>query len=95
MIAKLTQEAASSDKVPKQYYHKAFNHMYRLWSYWMSKEPDNYAEIYTNNTGEANAIVELFKKVLDLAILCGFIYHSFLHYCIPIYFFYVLVSSPS
>lgn len=70
VVTKLTQEADSSDKVPQQYYHKGFNHMYRLWSYWMSKEPDNYPEIFTNNLGEANAIVELIKKVLGQSKHC-------------------------
>lgn len=62
-VNKLAQEANSSDLAPQEYYHKGFNHMYRLWSYWMSKEPDNYPELFTNNMGEANAIVELIKKV--------------------------------
>lgn len=69
-IAKLTQEATSSDKAPEPYYHKGFNYMYRLWNYWISKEPDNYHELYKNNMGEANAIVELVKKVRDDFISC-------------------------
>lgn len=31
----------------------------------MTKEPENYAEVFTNFNGEANCIVELAKKVIN------------------------------
>ncbi|KOB74483.1 Amidotransferase subunit A [Operophtera brumata] len=61
---------SSLDYMP--YYHAGFNHMYRLWSYWMSKEPDNYAEIFTNFNGEANCVVEFVKKIIGQSKHCFF-----------------------
>lgn len=67
VIAKLTEDAPSSDLVPTPYYHRGFNHMYSLWRYWMSKEADVFAKLLTNNKGEAKFIVELPKKLLGLS----------------------------
>lgn len=70
-ISKITQELTTAD-APQPYHHEGFNHMYVLWKYWMTKEPDNTALLYTNNTTEANGILELIKKVCGLSKHCLF-----------------------
>lgn len=63
MISKISQEVTDSANAPEAYSHEGFKYMYTLWKYWMTKEPDNTASLYTNNNGEANGFVELIKKV--------------------------------
>ncbi|XP_037293151.1 fatty-acid amide hydrolase 2 [Manduca sexta] len=67
VVSKITEDVSSSSNVPQPYYHEGFNYMYILWKYWMSKEPDNTAQLYTNNNGEANGIIELVKKLFGLS----------------------------
>ncbi|XP_046969640.1 fatty-acid amide hydrolase 2-like [Vanessa cardui] len=54
------------------YYHKGFNYMYKIWSYWMTKEPEDFPKMLTNNTGRVNGVLELFKKMFGLSKLCLF-----------------------
>ncbi|KAG6439253.1 hypothetical protein O3G_MSEX000619 [Manduca sexta] len=74
VVSKITEDVSSSSNVPQPYYHEGFNYMYILWKYWMSKEPDNTAQLYTNNNGEANGIIELVKKVSIINNLTSIIY---------------------
>ncbi|XP_045451334.1 fatty-acid amide hydrolase 2-like [Melitaea cinxia] len=53
------------------YYHKGFDYMYQIWSYWMSKEPGNYAQLLTNDK-EMNGLTELFKKMCGMSKFCLF-----------------------
>ncbi|CAK1550379.1 unnamed protein product [Leptosia nina] len=55
------------------YYHKGFDNMYRLWCYWMSKEPGNYFKLATNSDVELNAWKELGKKMIGLSKHCLFL----------------------
>lgn len=72
VITKISQEVTDSANAPEAYNHEGFNYMYTLWKYWMTKEPDNTARLYTNNTGEANGFVELIKKMCGLSNHCLF-----------------------
>ncbi|XP_013190328.1 fatty-acid amide hydrolase 2 [Amyelois transitella] len=53
-----------SSHPPKQYYHEGFNHMFTLWKYWMTKEPEKFRWFVKNNREEANGWVELAKKLV-------------------------------
>ncbi|CAH2092618.1 unnamed protein product [Euphydryas editha] len=53
------------------YYHKGFDYMYKIWSYWMTKEPGNYAQMLTNDK-ELNGLTELFKKMCGISKFCLF-----------------------
>ncbi|KAI8439156.1 hypothetical protein MSG28_013003 [Choristoneura fumiferana] len=66
VVSKLSKEL-SPEKSPEAYQHEGFNHMYQLWSYWMSKEPENFASLYNNFKGEAIGIVELLRKIFCLS----------------------------
>lgn len=67
VITKLTEDAESSEGVPKHYYHEGFKHMYSLWRYWMTQEKDNFAKTLANNEGEVNGLIELFKKLFGMS----------------------------
>lgn len=49
--------------MPQPYYHAALDHMYGLWNYWMTQEPENFALLFNNRRGEARWGTELAKKV--------------------------------
>jgi hypothetical protein len=63
VIQKLTEEAPSTDRAPKAYYHRGFDHMATLWRHAMTKEADSFPKLLANNQGEANGLLELAKKV--------------------------------
>ncbi|KAI5636580.1 amidase domain-containing protein [Phthorimaea operculella] len=66
VVAKISEQVKRSDDSPKPYSHKGFNHMFRLWSHMVTKEPDDHYGIWYSNFGEkANGFLELLKK------LCG------------------------
>ncbi|XP_038222594.1 fatty-acid amide hydrolase 2-like [Zerene cesonia] len=60
------------------YRHEGFNHMYRLWSYWMSKEPENYFTLATNSDKEPNGFIELAKKMIGMSKYCLFLIIRFI-----------------
>ncbi|CAB3230212.1 unnamed protein product [Arctia plantaginis] len=72
VITRISQDASSTANAPKPYYHQGFNHMYNLWKYWISKEPEDLATFYTNGNGKANGLMELAKKVLGMSNYCFF-----------------------
>lgn len=72
VIAKIGKEVTNAENAPQPYHHEGFNYMYSLWKYWMDKEPENTAALYTNNNGEANALMELGKKVIGQSKHCFF-----------------------
>ncbi|KAJ2945422.1 hypothetical protein O0L34_g233 [Tuta absoluta] len=72
VITKISQDAASSDKSPKPYNHEGFRCMYKLWSHWMDKEPDNYLSMFNNYGAEAKWYLELPKKLIGLSHHCFF-----------------------
>ncbi|XP_047521833.1 fatty-acid amide hydrolase 2-like isoform X3 [Pieris napi] len=62
-IMKVVENLRGNLKVEVQpYHHKGFDYMYRLWSYWMSKEAGNYFKLATNSDVELNAWAEMGKK---------------------------------
>ncbi|CAK1586701.1 unnamed protein product [Parnassius mnemosyne] len=71
-IAKITQDVTDTANAPQKYMHEGFNHMYRLWSYWMKKEPDDYEAFYAGNGKRPNAFLELAKKMLGMSHHCLF-----------------------
>ncbi|CAK1586700.1 unnamed protein product [Parnassius mnemosyne] len=66
VVRQLTEDT-SPDKAPKAYYHNGFNHMYALWKHGMSKEAESFSKLLTNNQGQANALVELVKKLIGFS----------------------------
>ncbi|XP_023942810.1 fatty-acid amide hydrolase 2 [Bicyclus anynana] len=69
VVTKLQQDCNTS---PQSYYHLGLDHMYKLWSYWMSKEPGSYASMLTNGAGDVNGFTELVKKMFGLSKHCLF-----------------------
>ncbi|XP_072945029.1 fatty-acid amide hydrolase 2-like [Epargyreus clarus] len=71
VVSTIRQEV-STENTPKPYHHEGFDNMYKLWNYWMSKEPENYALLLTDGQGEFNPYVELAKKVVGASNYCFF-----------------------
>ncbi|XP_061718144.1 fatty-acid amide hydrolase 2-like isoform X2 [Cydia pomonella] len=65
-VAKISEEVSLKNS-PQPYYHKGFDHMYQLWTYWMSQEPHNFAGLLNNSKTDAIWIVELLRKILGLS----------------------------
>ncbi|CAH0720510.1 unnamed protein product, partial [Brenthis ino] len=58
---------------PQPYHHKGLDHIYQLWSYWMSKEPGGvYSKLINDNKSDTNGFVELLKKMMCLSNHCLF-----------------------
>ncbi|KAM3959609.1 fatty-acid amide hydrolase 2 [Aphomia sociella] len=72
VVSKLKRDVATGVNSPQPYHHEGFNYMYRLWLYWMNKEPHNYSSMYNNGRSKPNAIVELIKKIFCLSRHCFF-----------------------
>ncbi|CAF4928573.1 unnamed protein product [Pieris macdunnoughi] len=73
-IMKVVENLRGNLKVEVQpYHHKGFDYMYRLWSYWMSKEPGNYFKLATNSEVELNAWTEMGKKLIGMSKHCLFL----------------------
>ncbi|XP_026321690.1 fatty-acid amide hydrolase 2-like [Hyposmocoma kahamanoa] len=72
VLAKISNEIKSSGNGPEPYNHEGFGYMYKLWFYWMSKEPDDYASLFNNGVAKANCFVELIKKLTCLSRHCFF-----------------------
>ncbi|XP_075980781.1 fatty-acid amide hydrolase 2-like [Anticarsia gemmatalis] len=72
VITHISQEATSTSTAPQKYYHQGFDHMYSLWKYWMTKEPEDLASLFTNGKGKANGLIELAKKVVGMSHYCFF-----------------------
>ncbi|KAJ2945421.1 hypothetical protein O0L34_g232 [Tuta absoluta] len=67
VVAKISEQVTMSDDSPKPYSHEGFNHMYRLWAYMLTKEPDvDYSIWYSNFGKRANGLLELVKKLLGM-----------------------------
>ncbi|XP_034834695.1 fatty-acid amide hydrolase 2-A-like isoform X3 [Maniola hyperantus] len=69
-VVKKIQEDLNAS--PQSYYHDGLDYMYKLWCYWMSKEPGNYASMLNNGVGEMHGFRELFKKMFGLSKHCLF-----------------------
>ncbi|XP_045774671.1 fatty-acid amide hydrolase 2-A-like isoform X2 [Maniola jurtina] len=69
VVKKIQQDLNAS---PQSYYHDGLDYMYKLWCYWMSKEPGNYASMLNNGVGEMHGFRELFKKMFGLSKHCLF-----------------------
>ncbi|CAG9788524.1 unnamed protein product [Diatraea saccharalis] len=69
VILKLGQILPSENK-PLPYYHKCFDNIINVWKHWMSKEPEDYFNMYTDGKGKPNMLWEMVKKFL------GFSKHS-------------------
>ncbi|XP_013166813.1 PREDICTED: fatty-acid amide hydrolase 2-like [Papilio xuthus] len=67
VVSKLSEESGA----PERYSHAGFRHMYRLWSYWMSREPDDYMALYGDGQ-RPNAFLELAKKCVGMSNHCLF-----------------------
>lgn len=65
VVTKLKQECKGHS--PEPYNHEGFNHMYTLWRYWMTKEPEDFAKWLKNNKGKASGLGELFKKMFCMS----------------------------
>ncbi|XP_052751078.1 fatty-acid amide hydrolase 2-like [Galleria mellonella] len=72
VVSKIRRDVTTAANPPQPYHHEGFNYMYRLWLYWMNKEPHNYSSMYNNGKSEPNAIVELIKKMLFMSRHCFF-----------------------
>lgn len=72
VITRISQETTTTENAPEPYYHQGFNHMYSIWKYWMTKEPEHLPTICTNNKGEANGLIELLKKAVCMSQYCLF-----------------------
>lgn len=57
---------------PQPYYHKGLDHIYQLWSYWMTKEPGVYSKMINNDEYDTNGFLELVKKMFCLSKHCLF-----------------------
>ncbi|KAJ0174834.1 hypothetical protein K1T71_009942 [Dendrolimus kikuchii] len=71
VITKIGKDVTNADNAPQPYHHEGFKHMYALWKYWMTQEPDTKA-LFTNNNGEPNALAELGKKLIGQSNHCLF-----------------------
>ncbi|XP_063386841.1 fatty-acid amide hydrolase 2-like [Cydia fagiglandana] len=65
-VSKISKQV-SPENSPQPYHHEGFDHMYQLWSYWMSKEPHTFASLFNNNKSEANGFVEFFRWMFCLS----------------------------
>ncbi|XP_039756171.1 fatty-acid amide hydrolase 2-A-like [Pararge aegeria] len=69
VVTKLQQDLNSTAQT---YYHEGLDYMYKLWCYWMSKEPGNYASLLNNGVEEVHGFRELTKKMFGLSKHCLF-----------------------
>ncbi|KAI5636562.1 amidase domain-containing protein [Phthorimaea operculella] len=67
VIKKLTEDAKTTEQAPKPYYHRGFDHIFKIWKHGMDKEVENFAALLTNCQGEARATTEIVKKLLGMS----------------------------
>ncbi|CAG4951312.1 unnamed protein product [Colias eurytheme] len=75
-VTKNIKEKLNIEVLP--YRHEGFNHMYRLWSYWMDKEPENYFTLASNSDKEPSGFIELAKKMIGMSKHCLFLIIRFI-----------------
>lgn len=56
------KETVAAQNPPVRIELEGFQYMYRLWRYWMTKEPADFPYLLGNMQSRVNGIVELFKK---------------------------------
>ncbi|XP_048478585.1 fatty-acid amide hydrolase 2-A isoform X2 [Plutella xylostella] len=69
VVSKLSSSVPTSN-APEPYSHPGFSHMYQLWNYWMTKEPETFAQMFTDWQGEAKWCTELAKKLFCMSNHC-------------------------
>ncbi|XP_077293000.1 fatty-acid amide hydrolase 2 [Arctopsyche grandis] len=57
-------ETVAAQNPPVRIQLEGFQYMYRLWRYWMTKEPADFPYLLGNMQSRVNGLVELFKKLV-------------------------------
>ncbi|XP_041982462.1 uncharacterized protein LOC121735634 [Aricia agestis] len=59
--------------VAEPYTHDALGSIYKLWAYWMGREPGDYAAMLTDGQQQLNGFAELGRKLVGISKHCLFV----------------------